>query len=66
MELRGSPFQNLILNKNMLTENLIKGQLVELLVQTELVRYGFDISVPNYNSSKYDLIADTGDKLLRI
>lgn len=50
----------------MLTENLIKGQLVELLVQTELVRYGFDISIPNYNSSKYDLIADTGDKLLRI
>lgn len=51
---------------NMLNENLIKGQIIELKVQIELLRYGFDVSVPNYNSSKYDLIADTGDELLRI
>jgi hypothetical protein len=50
----------------MLNENLIKGQIIELKVQIELLRYGFDVSVPNYNSSKYDLIADTGDELLRI
>ena len=50
----------------MLNENLIKGQIIELKVQEELLRYGFDISVPNYNASKYDLIADTGDELLRI
>jgi hypothetical protein len=50
----------------MLTENLIKGQLIELKVQEELLRYGFDISIPSYNASKYDLIADTGRELLRI
>lgn len=50
----------------MLNENLIKGQIIELKVQEELLRYGFDISVPNYNASKYDLIADTGNELLRI
>lgn len=50
----------------MLTENLIKGQLVELKVQEELLRYGFDISIPAYNASKYDLVADTGSELLRI
>lgn len=30
------------------------------------MRYGFDISVPTYNASKYDLIADTGRELLKI
>ena len=50
----------------MLNENLIKGQIIELKVQEELLRYGFDISIPSYNSSKYDLIADTGRELLRI
>lgn len=50
----------------MLNENLIKGQIIELKVQEELLRYGFDISIPTYNASKYDLIADTGKKLLRI
>ena len=50
----------------MLNENLIKGQIIELKVQEELLRYGFDISIPNYNASKYDLIADTGKELLRI
>ncbi len=30
------------------------------------MRYGFDISVPTYNASKYDLIADTGKELLKI
>ena len=50
----------------MLNENLIKGQIIELKVQEELLRYGFDISIPSYNASKYDLIADTGTELLRI
>ena len=50
----------------MLNENLIKGQIIELKVQEELLRYGFDISVPNYNASRYDLIADTGTELLKI
>ena len=50
----------------MLNENLIKGQIIELKVQEELLRYGFDISIPNYNASKYDLIADTGKELLKI
>lgn len=50
----------------MLSENLIKGQLIELKVQEELLRYGFDISIPNYNASRYDLIADTGNELLKI
>ena len=50
----------------MLNENLIKGQIIELKVQEELLRYGFDISIPSYNASKYDLIADTGSELLRI
>ena len=50
----------------MLNENLIKGKIIELKVQEELLRYGFDISVPTYNASKYDLIADTGKELLKI
>ena len=50
----------------MLNENLIKGQIIELKVQEELLRYGFDISIPSYNASKYDLIADTGKELLKI
>lgn len=50
----------------MLSENLIKGQLIELKVQEELLRYGFDISVPTYNASRYDLIADTGTEILKI
>lgn len=50
----------------MLNENLIKGQIIELKVQEELLRYGFDISIPSYNASKYDLIADTGTELLKI
>lgn len=50
----------------MLTENLIKGQLIELKVQEELIRYGFDISIPTYNASKYDIVVDTGSELLKI
>lgn len=50
----------------MLSENIIKGQLIELKVQEEFIRYGFDISVPNYNASKYDLLVDTGKELLKI
>ena len=50
----------------MLNENLIKGQIIELKVQEQLLRYGFDISIPTYNASKYDLIVDTGKEMLKI
>lgn len=50
----------------MLNENLIKGQIIELKVQEELLRYGFDVSIPSYNASRYDIIADTGKELLKI
>ena len=50
----------------MLNENLIKGQIIELKVQEELLRYGFDISIPTYNASRYDLIADIDGKLIRV
>lgn len=50
----------------MITENIIKGQLIELKVQEALLRFGFDISVPLYNASRYDLIVDTGEELLKV
>ena len=50
----------------MLSENIIKGSIIELKVQEELLRYGFDISIPSFNSSKYDILADTGKEFLRI
>ena len=50
----------------MINENLIKGQIIELKVQEELLRYGFDISIPSYNASRYDMIVDTGRELLKI
>lgn len=50
----------------MLSENIIKGSIIELKVQEELLRYGFDVSVPSFNSSKYDILADTGKEFLRI
>ena len=50
----------------MVSENLIKGHIIELKVQEEMLRYGFDISIPSYNASRYDLIADTGKELIRI
>lgn len=50
----------------MLSNVLVKGQIIELKVQEELLRYGFDISIPSYNASRYDMIADTGIELLKI
>ena len=50
----------------MLSENIIKGSIIELKVQEELLRYGFDISIPSFNSSKYDILVDTGKEFLRI
>ena len=46
--------------------NLFKGQIIELKVQEEFLRYGFDISIPTYNSARYDLIVDTGIEILKI
>lgn len=50
----------------MLSENLIKGYLIELKAQEEMIRYGFDIAVPSYNASKYDLLVDTGTEILKL
>ena len=50
----------------MLTKNLIKGQITELRVQEAFLRYGFDISIPYYNVSRYDMLIDTGKELLKI
>ncbi len=50
----------------MLSENLIKGFIIELKVQEEFLRYGFDISIPTNNASRYDIVVDTGEKLLKI
>ena len=47
----------------MLSENLIKGFIIELKVQEEFLRYGFDISIPTNNASRYDIVVDTGEKL---
>lgn len=50
----------------MLGDNLVKSQIIELKVQEEFLRYGFDISIPAFNSSRYDLLVDTGRELLKI
>lgn len=50
----------------MLGDNLVKSQIIELKVQEEFLRYGFDISVPAFNTSRYDLLVDTGKELLKI
>lgn len=50
----------------MLTKNLIKGQIVELRIQEEFLRYGFEVSIPVYNVSRYDMLVDTGKEILKI
>ena len=50
----------------MLNDNLVKSQIIELKVQEEFLRYGFDISIPAFNTSRYDLLVDTGKELLKI
>ena len=50
----------------MLTLNLIKGQITELKVQEEFLRYGFEVSIPVYNVSRYDMLVDTGNEILKI
>ena len=50
----------------MLTLNLIKGQITELRVQEEFLRYGFEVSIPVYNVSRYDMLVDTGNEILKI
>ena len=50
----------------MLGDNLAKSQIIELKVQEEFLRYGFDISIPAFNTSRYDLLVDTGRELLKI
>lgn len=47
-------------------QNMFIGQIIELKVQEEMLRYGFDVSVPTYNSARYDLIVDTGKEVLKI
>lgn len=50
----------------MIQDNLIKGYYTELKVQETFLKMGFDYSLPAFNISKYDMIVDTGDRLLRI
>lgn len=50
----------------MIGDNLVKSQIIELKVQEEFLRYGFDISIPAFNTSRYDLLVDTGRELLKI
>lgn len=50
----------------MLNDNLVKSQIIQLKVQEEFLRYGFDISIPAFNTSRYDLLVDTGKEILRI
>lgn len=50
----------------MLNDNLVKSQIIELKVQEQFLRYGFDISVPAFNTARYDLLVDTGKELLKI
>lgn len=50
----------------MLNDNLVKSQIIELKVQEEFLRYGFDVSIPAFNTSRYDLLVDTGIELLKI
>lgn len=49
-----------------MNDTLVKGQLVELKVRQAFVRFGFDVSIPDYNASRYDLLVDTGSEILRI
>lgn len=50
----------------MLDKILLKSQIIELKVQEEFLRYGFDVSLPLFNTSRYDLIVDTGKEILKI
>lgn len=45
---------------------LLKAYIIELKVQEEMLRYGFDISVPAFNVARYDLLVDTGREILKI
>lgn len=43
-----------------------KGTLTELQVQTYFLSKGYNVSVPICEESKYDLVLDTGNQLLKI
>ena len=45
---------------------LQKGKLAESLVMAEAIRRGFIVSVPFQEDCSYDLILDTGERLLRV
>ena len=44
----------------------LAGTTAELLVATELLRHGFGASIPVGDTEGYDLISDSGGKILRI
>ena len=43
-----------------------RGAVAEMLVASELLKLDFNISMPVNHHSEYDLIADTGNKLVKI
>lgn len=43
-----------------------KGNITEAVIIAHLLKLGYSISIPFGNSSRYDLILDDGDKLLKI
>jgi len=43
-----------------------KGNMTELMCMMKFMEYGFDISIPYGDSSKYDFIADLNGRLIRI
>lgn len=45
---------------------VLRGAVAEMLVAAELLKLDFNISMPINHHSEYDLIADTGNKLVRI
>ena len=47
-------------------EKQIKGLTTELICMTKLIEFGFIVSVPYGNNSRYDLLVDTGKKIFRI
>ena len=47
-------------------EKQIYGITTELLVAQKFIELGFSVSVPYGNANRYDLLVDTGNKILRV
>ena len=47
-------------------EKQIKGLTTELLCTLKFIEYGYIVSIPYGNNSRYDLLVDTGKQIFRI